>query len=702
MHGPKFNITSTNISCNQLSDGSASVTTLTANNLLYTWSNGATTQSISGLAAGNYSVTATDSSGCSASKTVTINPSVSIRIDTIQITPLKCFQDTTGNINLTISGGIPPYNYLWSNGSTSASLYNTVAGTYSLTITDAHQCLTDTSIIINQLGTKLENTFVIKDVLCFGENSGAIQTQVTGGTLPYSYEWSNGTTHYYLDNVAAGNYIVSVSDSNGCVLIDSAFVNQPAEDLQVILKTENITCYGDANGSLNLSVTGGTAGYTYQWSNGSVTQNLSQLQSGYYSVIVNDANGCNIMATSFITQPTSPLQMSALKKDVTCNGLNNGSIDLYIEGGTPFYKILWNTGDTTISLNNLSSGKYTTTLTDANGCTAISQSHITEPPLLQTILTTINANCFLSQTGSISLTTAGGIQPYFYLWSNGDTTQNLLNLSMGKYAVTVTDKNNCLINAFASISDTTLFDIIISGDSIICVGDKATLMAPFYSDVQYQWYFNDMILNGANANTFITPAAGSYKLLTKFSCGIDTSNSILVTVRSSDLISISNNFIICPGESVQLLAGGGVDYLWTPKDGLNEVNIPNPVASPLKTTNYSVLMHDEYGCSSEGNVQIAVVCDTLDVPNGFSPNGDGVNDYYVIDGISHYSENVLFVYNRWGNLVYKKSGYDNSWDGTSNVKGIGFGKILLDGTYFFILNFSDNTKPVSSYLLLKR
>ena len=135
---------------------------------------------------------------------------------------------------------------------------------------------------------------------------------------------------------------------------------------------------------------------------------------------------------------------------------------------------------------------------------------------------------------------------------------------------------------------------------------------------------------------------------------------------------------------------------------MSDPTISNPTASPKTTTNYSVTVRDGYGCSATASVQVAVMCDTLDVPNGFSPNSDGTNDYFVIDGISHYPGNILFVYNRWGNLVYKKSDYDNKWDGTSNVSGIYMSRELPNGTYFFILDLNNNTKPINNYVVLRR
>jgi gliding motility-associated-like protein len=185
-------------------------------------------------------------------------------------------------------------------------------------------------------------------------------------------------------------------------------------------------------------------------------------------------------------------------------------------------------------------------------------------------------------------------------------------------------------------------------------------------------------------------------------CGTYTSNPVEITVRTLSNVSINNSVIICKGESAQLTAGGGNEYKWTPTTGLNFDNIPNPVASPTQTTEYTVVIKDGYGCTATASVTVSVLCDTLDIPNGFSPNNDGTNDTFVIDGIDQYPGNVLFIYNRWGNLVYKKKEYANEWDGRSNVNGVMFGEQLPNGTYYYILDLNLDQKPINGFVVLRR
>src|SRR4030095_9116386 len=185
-------------------------------------------------------------------------------------------------------------------------------------------------------------------------------------------------------------------------------------------------------------------------------------------------------------------------------------------------------------------------------------------------------------------------------------------------------------------------------------------------------------------------------------CGTFITDSVEVIVKSVENASISNNQIICPPETVHLQATGGVTYEWSPSTFMTFNNIPDPIVNPNVSMTYSVLITNEWGCSMTLKVDIGVACDTLFIPHGFSPNDDGTNDGFVIDHIEKYPNNKMWVYNRWGNLVFKTKNYDNKWDGVCNVSGIYMGKKLPSGTYYFILDLNDNSKPHAGYLIIRR
>ncbi len=669
----------------------------------YSWNNGSIDSSLVNLTAGTYTLLITDLNGCTSTSSYTITEPTQTLAATNSASAVDCNGNNNGQINLSVTGGTQPYNFIWSNGFTGEDPTGLIAGQYQVTITDTNGCTTNSTADVLQPSAAVDMIFMVRDVSCFGENTGMISTAVSGGTAPYTYQWSNGATIANLPNLAAGVYTVTVTDVNGCSKTMPVSVSQPVASVSSTLTVTHITCNGAANGSIDLTVIGGMGNYTYQWNNGLTMQDPQNMSPGTYTVVISDQNGCSTTNTALITQPAASLSLTASVQQVSCNGTNNGGINLNINGGTAPYNYVWSTGAVTANISGLAPGTYSVSVTDANGCSSQFSASINQPTEPLNVSSSAQAsNCLANQKGSIFITASGGTTPYAYLWNTGDFTQNLLNQLPGTYTVTISDANGCEMVQTAVIADSS--DLQINTDGInICMGSTATLNAQnVASGVTLQWMYNGNALNGANATTFITPVAGIYTLQATTSCGVYMSNPIEIIVRSLNTVSISNTVIICPGESVQLNAGGGGQYTWNPTTGLNNANISNPMASPSVTTDYTVIVKDSYGCTATASVTVNVICDTLDIPNGYSPNGDGTNDTFVIDGLSSYPGNVLFIYNRWGNLIYKKKEYDNSWNGRANVTGVMFGEELPNGTYFYILDLNINEKPLNGFVVLRR
>ncbi len=227
---------------------------------------------------------------------------------------------------------------------------------------------------------------------------------------------------------------MTVTDSNGCTATTSTTITQPAAVLALSSTQVDVLCNGNNTGSINLTVTGGTATYTYLWSNSSTIEDPQNLVAGTYSVTVTDANGCTATTNATLTQPAAALALSTTQVDVLCNGNNTGSINLTVTGGTATYTYLWSNGSTIEDPQNLTSGTYSVTVTDANGCTATTSATITEPAAVLALSTTqVDVLCNGNNTGSINLTVTGGTATYTYLWSNGSTIEDPLNLVAGTY-----------------------------------------------------------------------------------------------------------------------------------------------------------------------------------------------------------------------------------------------------------------------------
>ncbi|MEJ7778401.1 MAG: SprB repeat-containing protein, partial [Daejeonella sp.] len=217
------------------------------------------------------------------------------------------------------------------------------------------------------------------NVTCFGASTASINLNPAGGTAPYTFSWSNSQTTEDLSGLASGVYTVSVTDANNCTATSTITITQPSALLSLSSTQTNVTCFGASTGAINLSPAGGTAPYTFSWTGGASTEDVSDLASGSYTVTVTDANSCTATSTITITQPSAPLSLSSTQTNVTCFGASTGAINLSPIGGTAPYTYSWTGGATTEDISSLASGVYTVTVTDANSCTATTTITITQP-----------------------------------------------------------------------------------------------------------------------------------------------------------------------------------------------------------------------------------------------------------------------------------------------------------------------------------
>jgi hypothetical protein len=357
-----------------------------------------------------------------------------------------CNGDANGAILLAVSGGQAPYTYSWSSLETTRDITGKVAGLYSVTITDANGCTLELNDIEVEEPDELlldgMNT-ITEMVSCFGGNDGEISLAVSGGTLPYSYLWSNGATTAAIMNIIAGSYSVTVTDANGCFFTETFIIAEPSE-LLVSGTTTNIVCFGDATGEIQTSVMGGVGLYTYAWSDGPSTDpNRTGLMAGNYTVSVTDENACTA-TTQFTINQNDDISISGFITAVSCNGGMDGEISLTVNGGVSPYTFAWTgsgTGDN--PRTGLVTGSYSVTVTDSEGCEQTAMFMVGEPDVLELSGTTSNVSCNAANDGAISLMVMGGTAPFLYVWSNGAGTADISGLAPGTYSVTVTDVNGC-------------------------------------------------------------------------------------------------------------------------------------------------------------------------------------------------------------------------------------------------------------------
>lgn len=485
---PEINatITSVNVSCFGQANGSVTVVASGGTApYTYVWSNGSTNSAISNLAPGTYNVVITDANGCMANKSVIITEPAVIS-NTLKVKNVSCNGGNDASIEVTPSGGTAPFTYLWShNNAITATITGLVAGTYNVQVKDANNCIKTEQIIITQPDI-LTATIASKNVNCNGTYTGEATINVVGGTAPYTYSWNNGITTATNNGLRPGTFSVTVTDAKGCTVNSSVTITEPTV-LTVSIKQTKAGCNGAITNSVIATPSGGTQPYTYLWSNGVTTANADNLLPGTYTLTVTDANGCKVNETVSVVA-TANLSLSFNKKNISCNGLSNGNVTAVVTGGKAPFNYSWSTGSINPSINNLGVGTYTLTVTDDYGCTVTETVDITQPDVLTAMHQQTNVNCYGLSEGSISLMVSGGTAPYVYQWSNGFKTASLNQLSAGTYTVVVTDSNNCTLAHTVNITQPTDVATPTAVNQVFCVNDNATISNLIVSGTNVKWY----------------------------------------------------------------------------------------------------------------------------------------------------------------------------------------------------------------------
>ncbi len=616
------------VTCNGDADGSISTSVAGGTtDYTYLWDDASaqTTATAVGLSPGDYTVTVTDANGCTITTTpaVTITQPVVLSASATKVQDVTCNGDADGSISTSVAGGTTDYTYLWDDASaqTTATAVGLSPGDYTVTVTDANGCTITTTpaVTITQPVVLSASATKVQDVTCNGDADGSISTSVAGGTTDYTYLWDDASAQTTATAVglSPGDYTVTVTDANGCTITTTPAVTitQPVVLSASATKVQDVTCNGDADGSISTSVAGGTTDYTYLWDDASAqtTATAVGLSPGDYTVTVTDANGCTITTTPAvtITQPVV-LSASATKvQDVTCNGDADGSISTSVAGGTTDYTYLWDdaSAQTTATAVGLSPGDYTVTVTDANGCTITTTPAvtITQPVVLSASATKVqDVTCNGDADGSISTSVAGGTTDYTYLWddASAQTTATAVGLSPGDYTVTVTDANGCTITTTPAVtitqpvvlsaSATKVQDVTCNGDAD---GSISTSVAGGTTDYTYLW-------DDASAQTTATAVGlspGDYTVTVTDANGCTITTTPAVTITQPVVLSASATKVqdvTCNGDAdgsiSTSVAGGTTDYTYLWDDASAQTTA---TAVGLSPGDYTVTVTDANGCT---------------------------------------------------------------------------------------------------------
>ncbi|MCA6361643.1 MAG: gliding motility-associated C-terminal domain-containing protein [Bacteroidetes bacterium] len=541
--------TSSPANCNA-SNGSAAVLASGGQSpYSYTWApSGGNNATATGLTPGTYSCTVTDGSGCQMVQTVTVTQGAAPGNLVMSSTDIDCFGNNNGSANANMNGGQQPYTYVWSNGGNTATLNNLAPGTYSVTVTTANGCISTGTVTITQPAAALSvNTSITTPILCNGNTNGAALAAVSGGTTPYTFNWSTTPAQQTAQatGLGAGTYAVSITDDNGCTTQGSIILTQPAA-ITGLVSTTPVSCNGGSNGAAQVLASGGTGTYVYTWNSvpaqsGPAAINLG---AGTYVVSITDGNGCQALTVANISQPAPLSATISGASNVTCNGGNNGSASITAAGGTGPYSYAWSTVPVQTSpfANNLAAGTQTVSITDANGCATVTTVTILEPTPV-TITTLGNDTVCPAQPAVISAMGNGGNGPYTYNWNvplgNGPQ-YTVYPAQATSYIVQAVDASGC-----ASPADTIVLDVFqftpanlsMSPSTSICAGNTAVVSCAVTGNTgPILWNWNVAGWNTAGPYTVQPQTTTTYVVTATNVCNVSVTGSTQVTVNALPVV----------------------------------------------------------------------------------------------------------------------------------------------------------------------
>jgi SprB repeat len=619
-----ISFTKTDVSCFGANDGKI-IASIGGGSPTYTYTwigRSETGNTIQDLSPGSYTLKITDQETCSQQKTISIvQPSAPLSAKAIP-KPVQCFGDTNGEIQVIPAGGTAPYSYSINNGTdyqVSDAFTNLSPDDYSILVKDFNACIFTVGAKVTEPPLLTIAIAGKQDVLCFGESTGSIQVNALGGMPIYKYSL-DGITYTSSSNftlLPAGNYLVRVRDSYGCVRSVSTTLTQPIATLSISFTMIPVQCKGDANGKIETTISGGTLPYSYAWAGLSQkTNSIDNLAAFTYNLTVTDANGCQLKKAIVVTEPTVALTAAVVnKKNISCFGLTDGSFKVDVVGGYPPYQFAFQgTSYSTINeYSGLSVQLYSVTVKDALGCMTFASTSIVEPQKLSAVIfNTKNVSCFSGTDGKFEVSAIGGTAPFTFSKDGGGSyqAQKLFDqLAQSTYSVMVKDFNGCTFSLDATITEPTFLqsevtDIVNSAcgqpnGSAKATGNGGT---PPYS---YKWK-NSL---GQTVSTFQAPTnlfSGFYTvtLTDSKNCSID--KNVPINDENAPAVAISSHtdatcFDSADGQATSNATGGagGYTYLWS-----DVAHQTSPTARNLVRGSYFVTITDSRECKSVATVDI--------------------------------------------------------------------------------------------------
>jgi gliding motility-associated-like protein len=709
-------VASTNPLCSGGTNGTITVTATGGTAPLeYSKDGGANYQTsnvFTGLAGGFYNIVVRDANGCSAiysgnSVVLTQPQPVNIFVNKVDA---ACNGASSGRIDIFAGGGSGNLQFSVDGGSTwqpSSIFANLPSGSYNVAVQDANNCtyqFLGNPVVLSQPAAVTASATVV-DASCAGNGNGSITVSAAGGTSPYNYSLNNGPffPNSTFTALPAGSYNILVSDVNGCLGNTNATVATQYTLTASIQSQTDVSCAGGADGTVTVAQTGGVAPLQYSIDGGNSFQaspTFGGLNGGNYTVMVQDANGCQASATvTIIEKPTLALSVVSVT-NTNCFTDSTGSITVAATGGDGTYNYVWNTTATGATISNVPSGSYVVTVTDGSGCSTSLSATVNSPAQLFASIGGNDPACFGDATGYAVVDVSGGTPPYTYAWSSGQTTLMAVKLQGNvPYTVTVTDAKGCTISSTITLEEPTPVSVSTTPTNVTCfAGNNGTVtLAATGGTPGYEFTVNGIFQTNP---VFSNLPAGDYTVVAEDinNCVGTTQFSILQpsafpVSAGPDVVSVKGQPVVLNGSASS--PNGITSFVWSPNVSLTCTACQSTTANPDSSFVYVLTATDGIGCTATDSV-LVIVKGTIQyfVPTAFTPNGDKLNDKFTFDILGANKIDVS-VFNRWGDEVYRNAEQLNGvnsdgWDGTKD------GKKLPFDTYVYQLKvtFFDNSTEV--------
>jgi gliding motility-associated-like protein len=566
----------------------------------YTWSTGDTGKYVSNILFGKHYLTVVDGRQCVVvdSLEVTTTTIPKIRLDSTDAYCLKA----NGQISSTITNGTPPFNYIWSHGATTQNAATVFSGTYTLTVADIHNCRDSaTSRVIEELN-QVRSSYDTFRLNCHNDFSGRVIFHATGGQIPYQYSIQTTSNDSIFSGLGAGKYKFAVTDNKGCIYTDSFIINQPDTIRLVFDSIKPLTCHNRNDAMLQVSASGSNGGFTYLWTpSNQTTPKATMLGDNTHRVVATDSKGCSKPLQHTFINPAQ-IELKSTRTHNLCFGESKGAIKLDAKNGVRPYTFVWSNGQQVQSLNQLSNGNYSCTLTDNVGCMIVKHDTIQSPTrIIPGVAIPRHLVCGEEPDGEIEVAQFdGGVKPFSFSINNG-ATYTMLNkfneLTPGSYKIYIRDKNGCMDSLETTINGIAPFNIsTYPKDTTVTLGESVAL-----------------------------------------------------------------GFAVSPGDPSRINS-----VLWTESEGLNCTDCHSPIATTYVSKLYRVQVKYSGKCFVTDTVRIKVLDDNdLYIPNSFAPSASNPENRTFRVYANKVMKAEVMIFNRWGEKMYEtEEGHLTGWDGS--------------------------------------